>query len=294
VIPLFNKAKFVEQAVHSALGQEPRVSEVVVVDDGSTDDGAARVEAISDQRVVLIRQRNCGVSAARNRGIAEARTELVALLDADDWFLPGFSAAIHAMVMQYPQAMVFACAYWRKQAHDDAIADRTGSIRTVDSISSYLIEDFYRQWSRCAMFCASSVCIRRSALIDSQILFPVGEALGEDQDVWFRLAEKFPIAFCPERLSVYRVAVECSATFRSAGMGILPCYERLAERLTTGAIPPALRGGAHRLLASHLLNVARALAYAGRTEDARRLILDRRAVRNPTYWVRCALQLLTA
>jgi glycosyltransferase involved in cell wall biosynthesis len=83
VVPCFNAARHVEEAVASVAASGPVVREIVLVDDGSTDDGAARAGRI-DPRVRVVRQENRGISAARNRGVAECTSELVAFLDADD------------------------------------------------------------------------------------------------------------------------------------------------------------------------------------------------------------------
>jgi glycosyltransferase involved in cell wall biosynthesis len=86
IVPVFNSEQFIVPAIQSALRQTYRNLEVIVVDDGSTDQTAELIaaEAASDPRVRIIRQPNSGVAAARNRGVAAARGEFIAPLDADD------------------------------------------------------------------------------------------------------------------------------------------------------------------------------------------------------------------
>lgn len=88
IIPLYNKGALVERAVRSVQRQSLSNFEVIVIDDGSTDDGAARVRKIEDHRISIVSQENGGPGAARNRGLHAARAELVAFLDADDEWLP--------------------------------------------------------------------------------------------------------------------------------------------------------------------------------------------------------------
>ena len=87
VIPSFNCGSFVSQAIDSVLAQTCAPAEVIVVDDGSTDDTAERLEPYMD-RIRYVFQENRGVSAARNRAVAESRGHCVAFLDADDVWHP--------------------------------------------------------------------------------------------------------------------------------------------------------------------------------------------------------------
>ena len=84
IVPLYNKEKFIETTINSVLQQTYKDFELIIVDDGSTDDSAAIVEAIKDPRIRLIKKKNEGVSAARNFGISKSNGEWLLFLDADD------------------------------------------------------------------------------------------------------------------------------------------------------------------------------------------------------------------
>jgi len=103
VIPLYNKERHIARAIQSVLGQTHRDLELIVINDGSTDGSEKTAERYTDPRIQLVHQANAGVSAARNRGIAEARAELVAFLDAYDEWLPEHLAAINRPAKKQPE-----------------------------------------------------------------------------------------------------------------------------------------------------------------------------------------------
>src|SRR5919108_3973964 len=104
VIPTYNRGHVVGEAIDSALAQRHRHLEVIVVDDGSTDDTAERVGRLRDARVIYLRRPHAGVSAARNTGIAAATGDLVAFLDSDDLWKPDKVEAEIAALARYPSA----------------------------------------------------------------------------------------------------------------------------------------------------------------------------------------------
>lgn len=282
-MPLYNKAGYVEAAIQSVLAQQPPALEVLVVDDGSTDDGARRVADLKAPQVSVLTQPNAGVSAARNQGIALARGDLVAFLDADDLWQPGYLAQVQALARQYPQAGMLCTGYNRLDA-----AGHRSPVGQVgwDPGASGLISNFYGAWSRSTFTFTSAIAVRSATLKTMRPAFPVGERLGEDQDLWFRLAEATAVAYCNRPLADYRVEVQHSATHGQAVLDVLPCYQRLADRLAQGLVPAPLQSGARRLLASHLINVARAQASRGRRADALALLWRPEARGNGLYWLR--------
>src|SRR5436309_788787 len=113
VVPLFNKADTVRRSVGCLLDQTVRPAQVVVVDDGSTDDSVARLAPLAD-RITLVRQANAGPSAARNRGVAMLRTAWVAFADADNLWCPERVASIAAFQQRHPEVDWLTGRYWNR------------------------------------------------------------------------------------------------------------------------------------------------------------------------------------
>ena len=111
VIPLYNKEKQIKRTLQSVLTQTFQDFEIVIVNDGSTDNSTIEVEKIKDSRIRLIHQENAGVSAARNKGIEEAKYELIALLDADDEWKNKYLEVQYDLYKKYPKCDIFACNY---------------------------------------------------------------------------------------------------------------------------------------------------------------------------------------
>ena len=200
VIPLFNKRAHIGRSVASVLGQDVRDLELVVVDDGSTDGGGDVVAGIDDARLRLLRQPNQGVSAARNRGIAETTGPRIALLDADDEWAPGFLTEIDALVAEFPQASIHATAYrlaagGRSRPMSNWKAMRSGPERRLIDYLDCLGRDVFP-------FSASSVCVARAAF-ERAGGFDTGLAVGDDVLMWIQLARQGMVAWSSAERSFY-------------------------------------------------------------------------------------------
>ncbi len=207
VIPLYNKAPYIARALNSVLAQTFQDIEVIVVDDGSTDDGAEVVRQFDDPRIRLIQQENRGVSAARNRGIEAARAELVAFLDADDEWLPGFVETVLRLRRKFPEAGVYATAI--STAHNGTI--KHSRYRSVPSPNwEGMITDYFRSLicGDCVL-CSSSVAIPRDILQEMNG-FITGAKWGEDLDLWGRIGLRYPIGFSALYCSVIHVTSKSS------------------------------------------------------------------------------------
>ncbi len=111
VIPLYNMADTIKRTIDTVLHQICQDFEIVVVDDGSKDDGASVAKAIGDERITVIQQSNKGVSAARNKGIEHAKGQFVTFLDADDEYTPEHLETLKHLIDTYPDYNIYATSY---------------------------------------------------------------------------------------------------------------------------------------------------------------------------------------
>ena len=184
VIPLYERRGFIGRAVASVLAQDTPAKEIIVVDDGSTDGGGDEV-AQRFHGVRVIRQDNAGVGAARNRGMAEASTTWVALLDADDYWTPDHLTELTRIARAHPDAALLSTHWKRVDDRAEPIpgGDTPGRIERIDY--------FRRAAERGGPVWTSSAAISRAAF---ERVGGFGSArLGEDQEYWARLALHGPV-----------------------------------------------------------------------------------------------------
>lgn len=256
VIPLYNKEREIGATLRSVLSQSLLPSEVIVVDDGSTDRSAAEAEAAAAGAPVpvrLIRQANAGVSAARNRGIAEAQSSLVALLDGDDLWESGFLAEIARLRERYPECGLYATAF--------AVVSDDGVFPSPSPDYYGIIGDFFEESAHRYIAIPSAVAIPKH-VFDEVGGFPEGMKIGEDLHLWIRIARRYRVAFSPARLVRYsKVAVN-----RSAAIYTPELTRNSFEELLSGAESRAER----EFIARAALGKALVICAKGGTAEARR------------------------
>ena len=196
VIPLYNKEHEISHAVVSALNQTVQPLEIIVVDDGSTDNGRRVVESIDSPLVRIISQSNAGVSAARNRGIASAFGEYIALLDGDDRWKPDFLENMLRLIECWPGCGAYSSAF--------EIVGRGDVTRKFSGLPEGPVENFFRAAMHEYIIIPSAAVIPRR-IFDEIGGFPEGMKLGEDLHLWIRLASRYPICFTPRMLVEYSV-----------------------------------------------------------------------------------------
>ena len=201
VIPLYNKEQSIAATLQTVLNQTFSDYEIVIVNDGSTDNSVAEVEKVHDSRIRLIHQPNAGVSAARNRGIEEAKGDLIAFLDADDEWKPEYLATQYSLYLKYPDCSVFACNY---EFRDTEGKVTSTIIRKLPFADEDGILSNYFEVASCSHppICSISIMVKKDA-IQTIGGFPVGIKSGEDLLTWARLAVNTNIAYSKSVQAVF-------------------------------------------------------------------------------------------
>lgn len=255
VIPLYNKRDEVGATLRSVLAQTLPPMEVIVVDDGSTDGGAEVVRTVGGPLVRLISQSNAGVSAARNRGAAQAQGAYVAFLDADDRWEPGFLAEIAAMIREFPGCGIYSTAFW--------VVGREGRFPAPCPDRRGVVGNFFRDSAHRYISIPSASVVPRH-VFEQTGGFPVGMKIGEDLYLWVKIARRLPVCFSPARLVCYSK----TAANRSAAIYTPEKTDFSFEQL----YDPAASEQEREFIARAALGKALIISAKGGTDDAARAI----------------------
>lgn len=222
IIPLYNKARHIRRALDSICAQTFADFEVVVVDDGSADDGAEIVRDYADPRIRLICQDNAGPGAARNRGIRESAAPYVAFLDADDEWLPELLEVCVNHLQEHVD-----CAACVVGATDGRTGAPIAIERMTDGVWQLPVEATPRQVKMLAniLYCGN-ILLRRTVL-EQQGGFYEGSAYGEDMYLWIKVLLNHKLFMYPQPLFVYHI--EDSSLGLGAGSDHYPTWPFLTD-----------------------------------------------------------------
>lgn len=199
VIPLYNKELSVKNTVQSVLNQTIQDFEIIIIDDGSTDDSAKQVKEISDSRIKLIQQKNQGVSAARNRGIEEAKYEWIAFLDSDDIWKPNHLEEIFKMIQMFPDKSVYTTSF--------EYSDKRKFFKKPRKNLVSIVENYFKEAIDESLMWTGTVVVNNKCLNEVGRFNPI-LTNGEDLDLWARLANKYQIVKSRNITAIYRIEAE--------------------------------------------------------------------------------------
>lgn len=199
VVPLYNKEISIQNTIQSVLKQTYQNFEIIVVDDGSTDRSSKRVGEIQDPRIKVVHQKNQGVSAARNRGIQEAKYEWIALLDGDDLWEIHHLEEVKKMMQRYPNEEVYVTSF--------EYSDNRKMFKHPRDTDIFIIKNYFKEAVRESLIWTSIIVINKKCFQNIGY-FNTNLTRGEDMDLWVRLAKKYSIVKSSKVTATYRVDAE--------------------------------------------------------------------------------------
>ena len=279
VVPLYNKQPYIQRALNSILAQTMEDYEVIVVDDGSTDDGPEVVKSIVDKRIRLISQANRGPGAARNRGIEKARGEYLAFLDADDEWMPRFLERSLALLTDYgPEVASVSSGYilspagastvpmWKKRGlRDDAYILTP---ETSPQFAVYLL----------AYLCPWNTLVRADVVRRWGGFYEKNRCLyAEDAYLWLKVMLNEQIAVNLEPLVHFHSEASALSKNLRGARPVEPMLTDPAELYA--ACPVHLERLLKRILELRAIKTACMLSYWGKWREGRRLLSEHCAPR---------------
>ncbi len=199
-IAVYNKERYILETVESVLAQDFDDFEIVVVDDGSTDRSIDIIKNLRNDRVKIYTQENKGASAARNHAIAKCSGRYIALIDADDLWMPHHLSDIKELIQVFPKAQLFAThyevmytPYYKVEANYSVEINKRTTV----------IEDYFAGSMISSLIHTSSVAFTRKSF-ESVEGFDENMKSGHDTDLWIKLSLKHDLAFHSNLSMTYR------------------------------------------------------------------------------------------
>jgi glycosyltransferase involved in cell wall biosynthesis len=189
VISVFNKEDFIYNTINSVLNQTFSDFELIIVNDGSSDSSEKIITSFSDSRIRYIYQENQGAGATRNHGIQLAKSDVIALLDGDDVWLPNYLESIFNAIKAFPNEHIYATAIAHKYNERIVPVTYNFPIDGKTTLKSYLENSLKH-----TILTSSSIVFKKS-ILETTGLFDSSIKSGQDTDLWIRIGIYFPIVF---------------------------------------------------------------------------------------------------
>ncbi|MHC5163353.1 MAG: glycosyltransferase family 2 protein [Planctomycetota bacterium] len=227
VIPAYNCEKYIARAIESVLNQTRPVDEIIVVEDGSTDNTAEVIRSFGE-KVKMIRQENAGECAARNTGIQAAMSDWIAFLDADDQWLPDKTELQVECLSQNPALVWTSSNYERCLCGQNLRRTHLPPQKAHNYLQGRTyFPEFFTAFMMEAFGCSDTMLIKKEVLLDAGLFRP-NQTKGGDIDMWWRIAFRHPqIGYITKPLAVYHLGIPGCASVVFNGINI---YGDMVER----------------------------------------------------------------
>jgi glycosyltransferase involved in cell wall biosynthesis len=276
IIPLYNKSAFIMRAIESVLNQSYINFEIVIVDDGSKDDGVLKVEKLNNERIKVVKQENQGVSKARNVGVENSKFGYVVFLDADDTWEISFLEKLKDLILLFPKAGIYGI---NNNFHYENNKIRFINFDWIfDGNENGIIDDYFEVFSKLGKspFSNSSCCFSKSIFNDVGG-YRVGVRTTEDSDLWCRIALNHEVAFHTKPLANYYLEIPNNTS------SILDFVDfqvsiTLQELIRLHKVPSKFIKSVKKLIAFQQFSLIKRAILTGNNLFAIKKIFDRRLV----------------
>ncbi len=221
IVPLYNKESFVMNAIQSILSQGFQDFEILIVDDGSTDQSLALVSAIDSASIrILQHETNKGLSAARNTGIRAAQASHIAFLDADDVWKPDYLATIYALLQDFPETQLWATNYEELHPNAVTVVHQNPAFKKEDRT---VVADFFASNVGKPIYFPSSFCAAK-AVFETIGYYNETLTYAEDVDLNIRANSHYKLAYANKPLVTYTLFSENQITNSHFSSKVIPNF----------------------------------------------------------------------
>jgi len=212
VIPAYDAEKHIARAIDSVLAQTRPADEIIVIDDGSSDATAKVVRSYGD-KVILVQQKNAGVSVARNTGIEAVTGDWIAFLGADDEWLPEKLKLQAEHLARHPDLRWTYSNFFQKPPEDGMLKTTHTSPELTKLLAGRaFFEDYLMSYMTYGYAWTGTILIHHS-VFETVGMFEPGMKRAQDSDLWYRIAYQYPkVGYLPEPLAVYHLDTQGSST----------------------------------------------------------------------------------
>lgn len=191
VVTVYNKSHFVENTINNILQQSFSDFELIIIDDGSTDNSLEIIDRIKDDRISLFSTKNQGVSKARNYGFQKAKCNYIALSDGDDIWLANHLTELKQLIEAFPDCGIYATGYEKHYFESYVVKPK---FKHIKEPFFGIVKDYFKTSLIDSILWTSAVVIPKK-IVDEGYNFDEDLGWGEDNDLWIRITSHFKVAF---------------------------------------------------------------------------------------------------
>lgn len=204
IIPLYNKANYITETLKTVINQTFTNFEIIIVNDGSTDNSIKRVTSFKDKRIKIINQKNQGAAAARNKGIDEAKSNLIVFLDADDLWFNNHLEELKNLYHDFPNCGMY-CNRYKTKISKNKLVSNSYSNSIADDFRG-VIPDYFEASLVNRVSFTSSIMVPRE-IIKTYHGFDINISSGQDLDLWTKIGIDHFVAISNKTTAIYRFEV---------------------------------------------------------------------------------------